>query len=108
MALRENRAEPPRQWTLVLSLKNGRLLGVMSDDAGEMRRLRLDDLRVTNSVLQFSVTYETSRGLQVVFRHRARLMEDKLLSVFVGREGGRPFDGKWEAQRISAAEAAAQ
>jgi hypothetical protein len=100
MALRENRADPSRQWTLVLSLKNGRLLGVISDDIGELRRKKVDDLRVVDGQLHFSITYETARGLQVNCRHRADWQDDKLLSVFEGREGGRAFEGKWEAERI--------
>jgi hypothetical protein len=108
MAIRENQADSPRQWTLVLTLKNGRLRGVMSDDVGEMRRKKVDELRIVGEQLYFSVNYETARGLQVICRHHAQLEDYKLLSVFVGREGGRAFEGKWEAKRIFSAEEATQ
>jgi hypothetical protein len=108
VAMRENRPDPPRQWTLVLSQKNGRLHGVISDDLGELRRKKVDDLRIVNDQLQFSLSYETARGLQVVCHCRVQLEEDKMLTSFDGREGGRAFEGKWEARRIIVSRQATQ
>lgn len=108
VAIRENRPDPPRQWTLVLSQKNGRLYGVISDDLGELRRKKVDDLRIVNDQLQFSMSYETARGLQVVCRCRVQLKEDKMLTAFEGREGGRAFEGKWEAKRLMVTQQAKQ
>lgn len=108
MALQENRSDPPRQWILVLSLNKNRLSGVMSDDRGEMRRKRVENLKLIDGELCFTVSYETSRGLQMDCRHRARLQDDILLSHFDGREGGRAFEGKWEARKSAGATEATQ
>jgi hypothetical protein len=108
MALQENRSDPPRQWILVLSLDKNRLIGVMSDDRGEMRRKKVENLKVVDGELYFTVSYETSRGLQMDCRHRIRLQDDILLSHFDGREGGRALEGKWEARKNAGATEATQ
>src|SRR5574341_854665 len=108
MALQENRSDSPRQWRLVLSLKNNRLAGVMSDNLGEMRRKPVENLKIVDGELHFTVSYETMRGLQMDCRHRARLQEDILLSRFDAREGGRALEGKWEARKIVGATEATQ
>ena len=108
MALQENRSEPPRQWILVLSLNKNRLSGVMSDDRGEMRRKKVENLKLVDGELYFTVSHETSRGLQMDCRHRAHLQDDILLSHFDGREGGRAFEGKWEARKTASAAEAKQ
>lgn len=108
MALLENRNDPPRQWTMVLSLRKDRLRGIMSDNLGEMRRRKLEDIKIVEGELHFSVAYETSRGLHRICRHRARLQDDILLSLFDGSEGGRSLTGKWEARRTAGTPAAAQ
>lgn len=108
MALQENRNDPPRQWTMVMSLRKGRLRGVMSDNLGEMRRRKLEDIKIVDGELHFTVAYETSRGLHRICRHRAHLQDDILLSVFDGSEGGRALEGKWEARRIAGTPAATQ
>jgi len=99
MALQESRRDQPRQWTLVLTLKKGRLHGFMRDDAGEMRRQKLEELKIVDDELHFKVAYETRRGLHMICRHRAKLQDDTLLSLFEGSEGGRALAGKWEARR---------
>jgi hypothetical protein len=108
MALQENRNDPPRQWTMVLTLHNGWLRGVMSDNLGEMRRKKVEGIKIVDGELHFTVAYETSRGLHRICRHRARLQDDILLSLFDGSEGGRALTGKWEARRIAGAPAATQ
>jgi hypothetical protein len=99
LALQESRQDQPRQWTLILSLKKKQLHGVMSDDIGEMRRKKLENLKVIDDELHFKVAYETTRGLHMICEHRAKLQDDTLLSLFEGREGGRALAGKWEARR---------
>ena len=108
MAIRENRVETPRQWTMVLTLHKGRLRGVMSDNLGEMRRKKVEGIKIVDGELHFTVAYETSRGLHRICRHRARRQDDILLSLFDGSEGGRALAGKWEARRIAGAPAATQ
>jgi len=98
--LRENRLDPLQTWTLVLSLKDGRLQGTMDDALGEMHKQKLHDVRVADEVLRFNLGFETSRGLQVVYDHEVRISGDKMLSLFQGQEGGRSFTGKWEAKRL--------
>jgi hypothetical protein len=100
MALQESRNDQPRQWTLTLTLKKGRLRGVMSDDVGEMRRKKVEDLQIVDDELHFKVSYETTRGLHMSCAHRAKLQDDTLLSLFEGSEGGRALAGKWEARRM--------
>jgi hypothetical protein len=100
MALEESRDDPPRQWTLTLTLKKGSLRGVMSDDIGEMRRKRLEDVKIVDDELHFKVLYETTRGLLMSCEHRAKLQDDTILSIFRGSEGGRALAGKWEARRM--------
>jgi hypothetical protein len=101
MALQENRNDPPRQWTMVLALHKGRLRGVMSDNFGEMRRKKVEGIKIVDGELHFTVAYETSRGLHRICRHRARLQDNILLSLFDGSEGGRALAGKWEARRTA-------
>jgi hypothetical protein len=108
MALHENRNDPPRQWTMVLSIRKGQLRGIMSDDLGEMRRRKLEDIKIVDGELHFKVAHETSRGLHRICRHRAHLQDDILLSVFDGSEGGRALEGKWEARRTAGTPAATQ
>jgi hypothetical protein len=108
MALLENRNDPPRQWTMVLSLRKGRLRGIMSDNLGEMRRRKLEDIKIVDGELHFTVAYETSRGLHRICRHHAQLQDDILLSRFDGSEGGRALAGKWEARRIAGMPTATQ
>ncbi|MDZ7291659.1 MAG: hypothetical protein ONB44_17460 [candidate division KSB1 bacterium] len=100
MALQESRNDQPRQWTLVLTLKKGRLLGVMHDDLGEMRQKKLKGLKIVDGELHFTVSYETARGLHMICHHRANLQDDTILSLFEGSEGGRALAGKWEARRV--------
>jgi len=101
LALQESRQDQPRQWSLVLAVKNGRLRGFMSDDIGEMRRKRLEDLKIVDDELHFKVFYETTRGLHMICAHRAKLQDgNTLLSLFEGSEGGRALAGKWEARRM--------
>jgi hypothetical protein len=107
LALQESHSDQPRQWSLVLAQKNGRLRGFMSDDIGEMRRKKLEDLKIVDDELHFRVAYETTRGLQMICTHRAKLQNDNtLLSLFEGKEGGRALAGKWEARRMVLAPAA--
>jgi hypothetical protein len=101
MALPENRNDPPQQWTMILSIHKGQLRGVMSNDLGEMRRKKLEGIKIVDNELYFTVAYETSRGLHRICRYRARLQDDMLLSLFDGSEGGRSLEGKWEARRIA-------
>jgi hypothetical protein len=101
MALQENRNDPPRQWTMVLTLHKGRLRGVMSDNFGEMRRKKVEGIKIVDGELHFTVAYETSRGLHRICRHRARPQDNILLSLFDGSEGGRALAGKWEARRTA-------
>jgi hypothetical protein len=108
MALHENRNDPPRQWTMVLTLHKGRLRGVMNDNFGEMRRKKLEGIKIVDDELHFTVAFETSRGLHRICRHRARLQDDIMLSLFDGSEGGRALAGKWEARRIAGAPTATQ
>lgn len=108
MALLENRNDPPRQWTMTVSFRKGQLRGVMSDNLGEMRRRKLEDVKIVDGELHFTVAYETSRGLHRICRHRAHLQDDILLSVFDGSEGGRALEGKWEARRIAGTPTATQ
>ncbi len=98
--VRDNRIDPLQQWTLTLALKENQLAGRMSDELGEMRNLELRDVRVAEGELHFKLSYESSRGLHVLYRHRARMQGDKLLSLFEGNEGGKSFAGKWEAKRV--------
>ena len=98
--VRDNRIDPLQQWTLTVALKGNQLEGRMSDGLGEMRNLELRDLRVAEGELHFKLSYESSRGLHVLYRHRARMQGDKLLSLFEGTEGGKSFAGKWEAKRV--------
>jgi len=105
MALQESRNDQPRQWTLILTLKKNQLRGVMSDDMGEMRRKKLENLRIVDDELYFKVSYETTRGLHMVCEHRAKLQDDTLLSLFEGSEGGQALAGKWEARRTMLAPA---
>jgi len=107
MALQESRDDQPRQWTLILTQKNGKLRGVMSDDIGEMRRKRLEDVKLVDDELHFKVFYETTRGLHMNCEHRVKLQDDTILSIFTGSEGGRALAGKWEARRMVLAPAAA-
>ncbi|MGH7493430.1 MAG: hypothetical protein ACREOO_13705 [bacterium] len=106
--LRENRLDPLQTWTLDLSLKNGRLAGVMDDALGEMRKQKLRDVRLVDQVLYFNLGFETSRGLQVEYQHEVRISGDKMLSLFQGQEGGKSFVGKWEAKRVYESGAATQ
>lgn len=99
--IRENRADPVRDWTLKLTLKNNRLAGVMRDDGGEMGKQNLNKIRLHDGVLTFNLNFESARGLQVTYRHEAVLKGDKILSEFRGREGGRSFQGKWEAVKTA-------
>jgi hypothetical protein len=108
MALQENRNDPPRQWTLILSIHRGRLRGVMSDNLGEMRRRKLENVKIVDGELRFTVAYETSRGLHRICRHHAKLEDDILLSRFDGSEGGRALEGKWEARQVAGASTATQ
>ena len=98
--VRENRLDPLQQWTLTLSLKADRLVGVMRDNSGEMRKQKLENVHLQEGVLSFKLGFETSRGLYVTYQYHARLNGNTLLSVFEGREGGRSFEGKWEARRV--------
>lgn len=98
--VRDNRVDPLQKWTLTLSLKAGKLEGRMSDELDEMRNLELRDVNVLAGELHFKLSYESSRGLHVNYRHRARMQGDKLLSLFEGNEGGKSFAGKWEAKRV--------
>ncbi|MEK7727582.1 MAG: hypothetical protein AAB354_04170 [candidate division KSB1 bacterium] len=98
--VRDNRIDPLQQWTLTLALKGNQLAGKMSDELGEMRNVELRDVRVAEGELHFKLSYESSRGLHVLYRHRARMQGDKLLSLFEGNEGGKSFAGKWEAKRV--------
>lgn len=98
--VRDNRLDPLQQWTLTVALKENRLTGRMSDGLGEMRNLELRDVYVAEGELRFKLSYESSRGLHVLYRHRARMQGDKLLSLFEGNEGGKSFAGKWEAKRV--------
>jgi len=100
MALQESRDDQPRQWTLTLSQKKGKLRGAMSDDLGEMRRKKLEDVRLVDDELHFKVSYETTRGLHMHCAHRMKLQDDTILSIFTGSEGGRALAGKWEARRM--------
>ncbi|MCG3117894.1 MAG: hypothetical protein ALAOOOJD_00006 [bacterium] len=101
MAIPESRHDQPRQWQLTLSLKKGRLQGLMSDDLGEMRREKLQDLKILDGELHFRLSYETARGLHRICSHRVTLQdENTLLSLFGGSEGGRELSGKWEAKRM--------
>jgi hypothetical protein len=98
--VRDNRLDPLQQWTLTLAFKENRLAGRMSDELGEMRNLELRDLRLAEGELHFKISFESTRGLHVLYRHRARMQGDKLLSIFEGNEGGKSFAGKWEAKRV--------
>ncbi len=98
--VRDNHIDPLQQWTLTLVLTNGKLAGRMSDALGEMRNLELREVNVIAGELHFRLNYESSRGLHLVYRHRARMQGDKLLSLFEGNEGGKSFAGKWEAKRV--------
>ncbi len=98
--LRDNRTDPLQQWTLQLELKDGKLTGVMNDALGEMRDIKLKEVYVSDGELFFQLSYESSRGLHVLYRHQARMQGDKLLSLFEGKEGGKSFAGKWEAKRL--------
>lgn len=100
MALQESRDDQPRQWTLVLTQKKGKLRGVMSDDINEMRRKKLEDVKIVDDELHFKVSYETTRGLHMHCEHRVKLQDDTILSIFTGSEGGRALAGKWEARRM--------
>jgi hypothetical protein len=73
-----------------------------------MRRKRVENLKIVDGELHFTVSYETMRGLQMDCRHRARLQDDNLLSRFDAREGGRALEGKWEARKILGTTEAAQ
>jgi hypothetical protein len=106
--LRENRLDPLQTWTLDLSLNNGSLAGVMNDALGEMRKIKLRDVRMAEDVLYFNLGFETSRGLQVEYQHEVRISGDKMLSLFQGEEGGKSFVGKWEAKRVYDGDTAAQ
>jgi len=106
MALQESRDDQPRQWTLILTQKKGKLRGVMSDDINEMRRKRLEDVKLVEDELHFKVFYETTRGLHMHCEHRVKLQDDTILSIFTGSEGGRALAGKWEARRMVLAPAA--
>jgi hypothetical protein len=108
MALQENRNEAPRQWTMILTLRKGRLRGVMSDNLGEMRRKKVEGIKIVDGELHFTVAHETSRGLHRICRHRARLHDGMLLSLFDGSEGGRALEGKWEARRTAGTPTATQ
>jgi len=107
MALQESRDDQPRQWTLVLMQKKGKLRGVMSDDIDEMRRKKLEDVEIVDDELHFKVSYETTRGLHMNCEHRVKLQDDTILSIFTGSEGGRALAGKWEARRMVLAPATA-
>jgi len=107
MALQESRDDQPRQWTLILTQKKGKLRGVMSDGLGEMRRKRLEDVKLVDDELHFKVFYETTRGLHMHCEHRVKLQDDTLLSIFTASEGGRALAGKWEARRMVLAPAKA-
>lgn len=96
-ALIENALEAPAEWSLQLTEKNGRLRGFISSNETQFGRIRIEDVKVTGSELYFTFGYETRRGLRAVQRHKAVRYGEKLLSVFDGSEGGRPFRGKWEA-----------
>jgi hypothetical protein len=106
--LRENRLDPMQTWTLDLSLKDGRLAGVMDDALGEMRKQKLRDVRLVDDVLHFHLGFETNRGLQVEYQHEVRINGDKMLSLFQGEEGGKSFIGKWEAKRVYESDTPAQ
>lgn len=99
--IRENRADPVRDWTLKLTIKNNRLTGFMQDAGGEMEKQNLNKIRLQGGTLTFHLNFESARGLQVTYRHEAVLKGDKILSEFKGREGGRSFQGKWEAIKIA-------
>lgn len=99
--IRENRADPVRDWTLKLTIKNNRLTGFMQDDGGEMGKQNLNKIRLQDGILTFNLNFESARGLQVTYRHEAVLKGDKILSEFKGREGGRSFQGKWEAVKTA-------
>ncbi|MDZ7268051.1 MAG: hypothetical protein ONB48_09880 [candidate division KSB1 bacterium] len=99
--IRENRMDPVRDWTLTLEIRNNRLTGHLQDQGGEMGKQNLKKVRLQDGVLTFQLNFESTRGLQVTYSHEARLRGDKILSVFHGREGGRPFQGKWEAVKIA-------
>ena len=100
MALQESHDDQPRQWTLILMQKKGKLRGMMSDDIGEMRRKRLEEVKLVDDELHFKVFYETTRGLHMHCEHRVKLQDDTILSIFTGSEGGRALAGKWEARRM--------
>ncbi len=104
--VRDNRIDPLQQWTLQLTLKDNKLAGVMNDALGEMRNIELRDVHVSEGELFFKLSYESSRGLQLLYRHQARMQGDKLLSLFKGMEGGKSFAGKWEAKRLYESDAA--
>lgn len=99
--IRENRADPVRDWTLILTLKKDHLVGVMQDDGGEMGKHNITKVRLRDGRLAFHLNFESARGLQVTYHHDAELRGDKILSEFKGREGGRSFQGKWEAVKIA-------
>jgi len=99
--IRENRMDPVRDWTLTLEVRNNRLTGHLQDNGGEMGKQNLNKVRLQDGLLTFQLNFESARGLQVTYRHEARLRGDKILSVFHGREGGRSFQGKWEAVKIA-------
>lgn len=98
--VRDNHIDPLQQWTVQLAIREGRLMGKIEDELGEMRDLELRDVHVSEGELFFKFSYESSRGLHVTYSHRARMQGDKLLSLFEGREGGKSFAGKWEAKRV--------
>lgn len=104
--LRDNRADPLQQWTVLIAMKENRLAGTINDELGEMRNIELRDVHVSEGELFFKVNYESSRGLHVTYSHRARMQGDKLLSLFEGKEGGKSFAGKWEAKRVYESDAA--
>jgi len=98
--LRENSSKPMELWTVTLRLKDNRLVGTIHGESGGLDNRKLKNVKVESGTLTFRVSYESRRGLQVDYHHRARLKGDKLLSEFKVMEGGRSFKGKWEARRI--------
>ena len=100
LAIQESHHDQPQQWTLILSQKNGKLHGKLSDDIGEMRRKKLEEIKLIDGELHFKVQYETRRGLHMTCQHRIKMQDDTLLSVFSGMEGGRALSGVWEARRM--------
>ena len=98
VAIVEGSNDPPDEWILFLRKDNARLRGRISSRQGLFSRMKIERISVTANELNFTFSYETSRGLRGVFNNSAIREGHKLLSLFEGSEGGRAFRGKWEAR----------